>query len=188
MKTLFISIVLMAIAYLAMPQVAIDKFKAYLPQQKVEQAAGNLLADVDTKLDSFKQTLSKRQESRISVLEEKIAIVERKLSQSSTFVNALAHSKNSSDQKIASVLDEQFAAVPKLASKQQLGKSYNYDELLSKANAKTALAANYDANYTLITQSGNKALESKKQRMDRQAFLQELAERMNKTSLLALTH
>jgi len=180
MKTLFILIVLIAIAYLAMPPVTIDKFKTYLPQQKIEQAAQSLLTNVDTKLNDFKQTLSKRQENRISVLEEKIALLERKISPNNTSLHTLAQSKKKSANNTVSSPMEQLALnARKIENTEQLGNSHNYDELLSKANAKTALAAN-----VLVKNTA----ESNKISMNRQTLLQELAERMNKASLHALTN
>lgn len=174
MKTLFIILVLMAAAYLLVPKSTFDSMSTFLPSQKIEQAAKALLSNVDEKLDVFKQNLTAEHEQQLSDFENKIAQLEKKV--------AAMELLQSVDDKGEEVLSENEmpTAVASLdttlAHKPELQSDINAIEKTSKVSSL------YKTDEPIVRKEANKA-----QIINRQASLQDIAERMNRTSLMALT-
>ena len=165
MKALFIMLVLMAVAYLLVPKSAVDS----------EQAASALLANVDEKLDKFRQGLIAKQEQRIDELTKKISELENKIDANELFV-----SKRNRD-KEKSVSDDNVTT-----------SSFNHNSTLVHAPALKpdgfSVEQSFDHSNEYINGESNEVVQiQKKQRINRQASLQTIADRMNRTSLLAIT-
>jgi hypothetical protein len=166
MKILFTIIVLIAGVYLILPKDEFKKLAQYLPQNQIEQAAETVLSDVDKKLEQFKTKLSMDKNSRISQLEQQLATLQTQI---------VAQQEKD---KLADIQDNE-PTIQQLPVEQPLAQNqYATDKPLS-INPKKLAANNTDLSIK----------ESDKQRaIKRQAYLQDLVERMNKTSLLTLTN
>lgn len=160
MKILFAIVVLIAASYLILPKDKLKELSLFLPKNQIEQAADTLLTDVDQKLEQFKIKLLMNKDTRITQLEKQLATLQAQL---------IAQEEKI---KLASIQSKDQAAQPLPV------KSLPVKESLSTP-PKQLTASNIDLSIK----------ESDKQRaINRQAYLQDLVERMNKTSLLTLTN
>lgn len=186
MKLLFILAVLAAAAYLSAGQLfsaspgqdgssgtLSDKLAAWLPQQKIEQAAQSLLSNVDTKLAKFQQQLETNQGKQIVTLEEKLKALQAKLDIQDQAMSELKLMLASFSEKQA-VFDQEYATLA--------AANHVENNSLSKVGqASTHLAQ------TAQTSQDNAQISDNKQRMNRQAVLQDIAQRMNRRSLTAIS-
>lgn len=166
MKFLFAIIVIIASVYLILPKDELKKLALFLPQNQIEQAAETVLSDVDKKLEQFKVKLLMNKDSRISHLEKQLATLQTQFA-------AQEEKYKSAEVKYNEQAIQQLPVEQSLAQNQ-----YTPSEPLS-TDPKELVANNIDLS----------SKESDKQRaIKRQAYLQDLVERMNKTSLLTLTN
>jgi hypothetical protein len=166
MKTLFSIAVLVAVIYLFLPKDALEKLSTFMPKQQIEQAAETVLSDVDQRLEQFKSELLIKQNNRITKLEEQITNLQDKLHTQAEQIK-LAVIENKEQALLAKQSTEQTQNV---ASEIISTETTTEPQLL--ASASTDIAVEESA---------------KQQAIKRQAYLQDLAERMNRTSLHALT-
>lgn len=160
MKILFAIAVLIAASYLILPKDKLKELSLFLPKNQIEQAADTLLTDVDQKLEQFKIKLLMNKDTRITQLEKQLATLQAQF---------IAQKEKI---KLASIQLKEQAAQPLPV------KYLPVKESLSTP-PKQLTASNIDLSIK----------ESDKQRaINRQAYLQDLVERMNKTSLLTLTN
>ena len=174
MKTLFIVLVLMAAAYLLVPKSTFDSMSKLLPSQKIEQAASTLLSNVDKKLEAFKQNLTAEREQQVSNLENKIAQLEQKVAA----MESLQPDDNEGEKAANKneMLNTSTSIDINLADKPAL----QFDENVA-IQASERLQP-YENNEPIeTTQIDNEKI------INRKAALQDIAERMNRTSLMALT-
>jgi len=180
MKILFALTVFTASIYLFIQQKGLEKLSQYLPQHQIEQNAETLLASVnqnvseninhslDEKLKQFKIKLANQKEHRINELEKQLADLQGKFDKRESQVTNINH-ENTSQENIPlnetiEPTQQNFSSEPAFAKTQYL----------SGGSSTTETSMNFD--------------NSEKQKViRRQANLQDIAERMNKTSLLALT-
>jgi hypothetical protein len=165
MKIIFAIVVLIASVYLILPKDELKKLSAFLPQNQIEQAAEKVLSDVDQKLEQFKVKLSTNKDSRISQLEKKLVALK-------THVIA-------QEEKYKTDIENKENVLQRLPEDQSLAKNqYTTSEPLSTHPEQQV------ANYTNLPINGT----DKQRVIKRQAYLQDLVERMNKASLLTLTN
>ncbi len=166
MKILFAIIVLIAGVYLIFPKDELKKLAQFLPQHQIEQAAETVLSDVDQKLEQFKAKLLLDKDSRISQLEKQLTTLQAQfVAQEEKYKLANIQNNEPAHQRLP--VEQPFAQV-----------QYATTEPLSTP-PKQLVANNIDSSIK----------ETDKQRaIKRQAYLQDLVERMNKTSLLTLTN
>jgi hypothetical protein len=183
MKLIFILAVLSAGGYLAAPLIlgdsfgdsfgesfgegfseSVDDMSSWLPQQKIEQAAQNLLTDVDTKLEAFTQKLQSKQTGHITELEGKLEALQAKLniqdqaiSEQKLMLDSFASTQQTLPEK--NKVPAQLIAQPVLAPEQKIG------------------------NQAVADNSGIKTVSPS---INRQAWLQDIAQRNNQRSLLAV--
>jgi hypothetical protein len=185
MKTLFILIVISASVYLLLPDKSVgnmlnsltENFSKHLPQNKIENAAEKLLAQVDNKLKSFETSINTAQKTKISALENEILALKK--------VQQLTIKKNmAQDVNVNSENKDD-----RLAKSSQLGSR----ALVAKANVKVSPMktirdeSKRNQSKALSAQKVMTAKNAKKWQLQRQASLQDIAQRMNETSLQALT-
>ncbi len=189
MKTLFAVTVFVAGIYLFIQQEGLEKLKQYLPQNNIEQSAEKLLANVnqsvnknvnqhvDEKLEQFKNVLLTEKDTRIDALEKKLLALQ------SQFNKQVSQQANIEHKKIAQEKAKQikqseptpihFPAEPVFAKTQYL------------AGESSAADLSFTSNSIINIEEAN---TPKQKAIKRQANLQDIAARMNKTSLLALSH
>ena len=181
MKTLFAVTVLIAGIYLFIQQSGLEKLKQYLPQNQIEQNAESLLVkvsqnvsatvnkSVDQKIVQLKHEILALKSKKISALEKQLARLEAK-----------HMAKEDSEINTASL--QKFETEQTFATAQFVG-----DKTLT-ANA--IPPHSMDNNLTDTSSIGTSSINNnseKQKAIKRQANLQDIADRMNKTSLLALT-
>lgn len=169
MKILFTIAVLIAGVYLFLPQSELKKLALFLPQNQIKQAAETVLSDVDQKLEQFKVKLLLNKDSRINELEKQIASLQKKINLQEEKYNSFT-------------LQNDTKILPALPVEKSLAKTQYIAKALPQVQRD--VPQNFAPSNTDM--STNNA--DKQQAMKRQAYLQDLAERMNKTSLTALTH
>ena len=175
MKALFALTVLIAGFYLFMQQEGLERLKQYLPQTSIEQNAQSLLTSVnnnvskkvndsvDKKLAQFKSSLLAEKDNRINALEKQLVSLQTQF-------------KNKESMQTKITKQAPSSVKPTLA----IPKSETQDFPIEPAFAKTQ----YLTGESPVNEKNNL---DKKSAMKRQANLQDIAARMNKTSLLALT-
>jgi len=171
MKTIFSLAVLIAVIYLFLPQNTLEKLSAFMPKQQIEQAAEAVLSDVDLKLEQFKSKLLITQNNRITDLEKQLASLQEQLQ-----IQA---------DKIALVTTRKKEQI--VFTKQTTMQTPPITGEMISAN--TATVPKFITIASTEIEGNEIALEksAKQQAINRQAYLQDLAERMNKTSLHTLT-
>lgn len=174
MRTLFIIVVLMAAAYLLVPKSTLDSMSTFLPSQKIEQAASALLVNVDEKLEVFKQNISEEHQQKLSDFEKKIAHLEKK-------VAAMA-SLQSTDNRREAIVSENESSHTVVSIDTALAQK----TVLLPDNGAIEQTATFSDVYKNEEPIGSDKID-KARIINRQASLQDIAERMNRTSLMALT-
>jgi hypothetical protein len=199
MRALFTITVLIAGIYLFVQQEDFDKLSQYLPQNKIDKNAETLLTQINKsvdkkvsenvdksvaqKLEQFKRTLSTEKDRRINALEEKLASLQAQLTDKASQQSDITQkapamqSLNSNATNVADQLvTDNFPSEPAFAKTQYLagGSSVTNASLTASLENSTANIEHKEVNKQKI--------------IKRQANLQDIATRMNKTSLLALTH
>jgi len=170
MKILFAIVVIIAGVYLILPKNEFKKLALFLPQNQMEQAAERVLNDVDQKLEQFKAKLLMSKDTRISQLEKQLVTLQTEFvaQQEKYKIAEIQYNKQSQQLPVEQLPVEQLLAQNQYATKEALS-----------THPKPIVANNNDFSIK----------ESDKQRaIKRQAYLQDLVERMNKTSLLTLTN
>lgn len=160
MKILFAIVVLIAASYLILPKDKLKELSLFLPKNQIEQAADTLLTDVDQKLEQFKIKLLMNKDTRITQLEKQLATLQAQF-----------------------IAQEEKIKLTSIQSKEQAAQPLPVKHLPVKNSLSTPPKQLTASNIDLSIK------ESDKQRaINRQAYLQDLVERMNKTSLLTLTN
>jgi len=177
MKILFTITVIAAGIYLFIQQQGLDKLSQYLPQHQIEQNAERLITDVsqqvhktvsqevDEKIKLFKSELINKKDERINELEQQLTRLQMQFTalesqkHKTDEVNQASHQDSVSQQQV-------FLTEPAFAQTQYLSGEGKANSFLPKVEIAT----------------------DKQKAIKRQANLQDIADRMNKTSLLALTH
>lgn len=182
MKILFAITVFAAGIYLFIQQEGLDKISQYLPQYQIKQNAEQLLADVnkrvsksvdenvDEKIKQFKVELLAKKELRINELEKQVANLQ---TQFSSYQSQQVNAKKVSESQLHNAMTnapQDFLTEPTFAPTQYLSSEQPATELSESISAGIIKA------------------NPKQKAIKRQANLQDIADRMNKTSLLALTH
>ena len=190
MKTLFAITVLIAGIYLFVQQEGLDKLSQYLPQNQIDKSAETLLTNVnqnvakqvdkqvDEKIELFKSSLLIEKNTQINTLEKKIEDLQAQfitLQSQQLSKNALL--KNTEQEETHALKSDEspeqhFTSEPALAETQYLTDESSITALLP---------------VTISTERSEEKKTIKQQAIKRQANLQDIAERMNQTSLLALT-
>jgi len=207
MKALFGITVLIAGIYLFIQQEGFDKLKTYLPQHQIDKSAETLLASVnqnvtknvtntvtksinqsvDQKLEQFKKTLLTEKDEQINALEKQLAslqaqFAEKATQQAGSALAKVALEKTAQESAPALQVNEHnsqdFPSEPAFAKTQYLNSGSSATNLAMA----TSSASNIDEKET------SKQDVIRQKAIKRQANLQDIAARMNKTSLLALTH
>ena len=172
MKILFIITVIIAAIYLFIQQKGLEKISQYLPSQQIEQNAQTLLSTINqqvtnkvnkeltAQLEQFKKELLTQKDARIEALAKKVVDLESKLDEQQKQYVATQALSDSSTLTTEFPREPEFAKVQYLTNKQSI-------------ESGTAIVAG--------------AHSAKQTAIKRQANLQDIADRMNKTSLLALT-
>ncbi len=182
MKILFTIAVLIAGVYLFLPQNKLNKFAFFLPQHQIEQATDTVLSDVDQKLEQFKSKFVTSKNSRMSELEKQLASLKTKvIAQEEKYKLLVLENKKQAllAQKVsAQTLPEQILPAQKKAAPTQY--------ITSKPSSTNI---NTNGPQPLISANSSIGIEmsDKEQAIFMQAYLQDLAERMDQTSLLSLT-
>jgi hypothetical protein len=159
MKILFIVTVIIASSYLFIQQDGLEKLNQYLPQYKIEQSAAALLTTVDESVD---QKLERFKTELLNKKDHRINELEKQLVSLQAKFTAKTEQENTQR-----MLVEQNIAQTQYINNDSLPIS-GYEK---KEASEEAVIAN----------------SSKQKAIKRQANLQDIADRMNKTSLLALT-
>jgi len=185
MKILFSIAVLVAVIYLFMPQNAVEKLSSFLPKQQIEQAAETVLSDVDQRLEQFKSELLIKQNNRITNLENQLATLQEQFDVQEDKIN-LAIMQNKEQVLLTKQLTVQ---TQNIASETILTETTTEPQLLASANSHIESNTSTKINTDTEIDNTDIAVEvsAKQQAIKRQAYLQDLAERMNRTSLHALT-
>ena len=162
MKTLFAITVLIAGIYLFIQQKGLDKLNEFLPKYQIEQATETLLANisknVDQKLEQFKNKVLNKKDERINELEKQLKHLQAQF---------IAKEEKEKIQLQDFPPEHAFAATQYPAAESSI-------HLPSTLSSPTAKPTDKDFH--------------KQRAIKRQSNLQDIAERMNKTSLLALTN
>ncbi|WP_057831420.1 hypothetical protein [Colwellia sp. TT2012] len=169
MKILFTITVLIAGIYLFIQQKGLEKLNKFLPQHQIEQATETLLANVsknvDQQLEQFKNKVLNKKDERINELENQLQNLQTQ------FLAKAGKEKTQLIQQKERPQDfppeQTFSATQYLAAES----SMHLPSTLSSPTAQPSDKEFY-----------------KQRAIKRQANLQDIAERMNKTSLLALTN
>ncbi|MCJ8293948.1 MAG: hypothetical protein MJK15_06030 [Colwellia sp.] len=166
MKVLFAIIVLIASAYLILPKDALNKLTLFLPQNQIEKAAETVLSDVDKKLEQFKIELSSKKDIRIKKLEDQLTTL-----------------------KTQFIAQEKKFYLAEIQRNEQVLQQFPVEKTPAKNQYAAAEALTTHPKQPLTDNIDNVIEETDKQRtIKRQAYLQDLVDRMNKTSLLTLTN
>ena len=166
MKILFTLVVLIAGVYLILPKDQLKKLALFLPQNQIEQAAETVLSDVDQKLEQFKTKHLMNKDSRISQLEKQLATLQAQF-----------------------VAQEEKYKLADIEHKAQALQLLSAEKLLAKNQYVSAEPLSTQPKQPVANHIDSSIKETDKQRaIKRQAYLQDLVARMNKTSLLTLTH
>jgi len=177
MKILFSIAVLVAVIYLFLPQNSLEKLSSFMPKQQIEQAAETVLNDVDQRLEQFKSELLIKQNNRITSLEQQLSTLQEQFDVQEDKIN-LAIMQNKEQVLLTKQLTVQ---TQKIASETILTETTTEPQLLASASTKINTDTEIDNTDIAVEVS------AKQQAIKRQAYLQDLAERMNRTSLHALT-
>lgn len=212
MKILFTLTVIIAGVYLFIQQEGIDKLSQYLPQHQIDKSAETLLANVnknvneqveknvEEKFEQYKNTIISEKNEHIQILEKKLEALQTQFSAaqlSATQLSAaqlqpsskIAEQERAEQEKTASLTFDQStsdesapnkATIQKLSSEPKLAKT----QYLSGESSVYTDTSKHNTN----KHNANKHSANKQKAIKRQANLQDIAARMNKTSLLALTH
>lgn len=198
MKIFFVLAVLIAAAYLAIPSKTSEQLKQYLPQVKIEQAATNLLSKVDEKLNAVKQQLLTQQDKRIAVLEDKLIQLEEQLQQQLANQSGINNAEFilPAQQMTLAVLEDKLMQLEErlqqqLANQSAINSEFNKNTSLSESKRNNAEFVLPEQQMAAQQQLTNQLFEDErannhKKRINRQAQLQEIAERMTQSSLLAV--
>lgn len=175
MKILFTISVLVAGIYLFLPNDTWEQIKQYLPQHKIEKAAENLLNNVDDKLEQFKTELLQTKDHRINELEQQLATLQAQ------FIAKEVQDKSLKEQHTLTSNEKGVVAfevqTSPLAQTQYI--SSEPKVTLSDIGSQQQNLSNSDVMIKHV---------DKQKVIKIQASLQDIAQRMNETSLLALTH
>jgi hypothetical protein len=188
MKILFIATVLMAAGYLFLP----SDLTQLLPQTKIEQTAETLLIKVDQKLDHLKNEISAEQQQKIDQLTQNVATLTKKLHEQTVELKKVneqnvllaqhkSKDQNQNDNEVNTATAEFTIDQQDYAQTQYLAKN----NAIGKSHAETSHVKISRDNANPISAN---TLTNKQLRITRQAKLQDIADRMNNTSLMALTN
>jgi hypothetical protein len=178
MKILFTIVVLIAGVYLILPKDELKKLSSFLPQNQIEQAAGVVLSDVDQKLEQFKVKFLVDKNSRISELEKKLTTLQTQLITQKEQLAELQINKQVYEQA-SKQFPVEYSLVEQSPTPQVLAQNQTVIEEPLSTYSKKVVTKNSDHS---IKES------DKQEAIKRQAYLQDLVERMNKTSLITLTN
>lgn len=190
MKTLFTITVLIAGIYLFIQQEGFDKLSKYLPQYQIDKSAETLLTSVNKNVDTQvdKKVAQKFEQLKKSLLTEKnarINTLEKKLEdlQAQFTTQQSPHKNQQLSQNLPISLQKDNVVQEKVPSlKLDASTTQNFPS--EPALAKTQ----YLTDKLHVTAPLEEKNTTKQKAIKRQANLQDIAARMNKTSLLALTH
>ena len=183
MKSLFIIIVIIASLYLVFQQKGFEKISHFFPQQQIENEAQVLLTAVNKtvtsnvnkeltlQLTKFKEELTAQKNARIDDLARQVSTLEQKLDEQQIMQQPLLTSE-----------------VDNLVVKSSVVESSTVN---SSPIVNSVTSFPIEAEFAKMQFAGGEPLSAaqinKQQTIKRQASLQDIAERMNKTSLHALT-
>ncbi len=181
MKVLFTIMVLIAGIYLILPKEHLEKLALFLPKNQIEKAAQVVLTDVDKKLEIFKAEHLLQKNSRINKLEKQLAKLQAQ-------VIAQDEKYKLSEIKHNEQVLQWLAAEKRLTVEKTLAQNEYASAEPSFTHAKQLVANKVElspkqTDIVLLAKPTDKEKAVK-----RQAYLQDLVERMNKTSLLTLTN
>jgi len=188
MKILFMTIVILASLYLLLPEKMTNnllaKFDQQLPQHKNKNAAEQLLAQVDNKLKNLESTLSAEQSIKIKTLEDEILAL-KKVQELS--INANKKLVTKVDTLNASTKQEQYASNIQLDDYQTTENFKENKQKVVVTKKSNLMKEESVAKQTAQSIPNDKTTEDeKKWQRQRQARLQDIAQRMNEASLQAL--
>jgi len=191
MKTLFAVTVFIAGIYLFIQQEGLEKLKQYLPNNDVEHSAELLLANVnkhvskkvnlnvEQKLEQFKSSMLTAKDERIDALEKQLASLQTQLTKN-TNVQTNTETNNTEESGI-----EQIKSISTSFPKESVFAKTQY---LTGDSSATDLSFAQTPTINIANKSMANKNTEKEKAMKRQANLQDIAARMHKTSLLALSH
>jgi len=191
MKTLFAVTVFIAGIYLFIQQEGLEKLKQYLPNNDVEHSAELLLANVnkhvskkvnlnvEQKLEQFKSSMLTAKDERIDALEKQLASLQTQLTKN-TNVQTNTETNNTEESGI-----EQIKSISTSLPKESVFAKTQY---LTGDSSATDLSFAQTPTINIANKSMANKNTEKEKAMKRQANLQDIAARMHKTSLLALSH
>jgi hypothetical protein len=191
MKTLFILIVISASVYLLLPEKSVanifnsltDNFSKHLPQTKIENAAEKLLAQVDNKLKIFEKSIDTAQKTKISALENEILALKK--AQKVTINKHLEQGINVKSENKDDRLAKSSQSGSRVVVADSNVKVSPMNKIINEPKDTQRKAAIEQK--ALSAQKIMTAKNEKKWQLQRQASLQDIAQRMNETSLQALT-
>lgn len=177
MKALFAVIVFMASAYLLLPENAYNKLSSLMPEKKMEEAAKSILSQVDARLENFEQSAMKVQNQSTTQLLATLSSLEKTVNEQQLAINALTIANKELSEQQKNKLSEM--------SNLKLVKKSEFKPQPPLAQTQVINGNNIERKTADISQQ---MLNKREQGATRQALLQDIVDRMNATSLLALTN